>query len=51
MEDMSEMLTCKLLRHLIVNINTVVGTGREHYYLDAGRTLFKLEEAPKGRRP
>lgn len=44
MDNMSKLLVRKLLRDPIVNINEAVGTGREHYYLDAVRTLFKLEE-------
>lgn len=44
MENMSRMLVRKLLRDPIVNINEAAGSGREAYYLDAVRTLFKLEE-------
>lgn len=44
-ENMSKMLMRKILRDPIVNITEAAGTGREHYYLDAMRALFKLEEA------
>ena len=50
-ENMSKMLLRKILRDPIVNITEAAGTGREHYYLEALRTLFKLEEAgEEGRR-
>lgn len=45
MENMSRMLIRKLLRDPIVTITAVAGTGKEHYYLEAVRALFKLEEA------
>ncbi len=44
-ENMSRMLMRKILRDPIVNITETAGTGREHYYLEAVRALFKLEEA------
>ncbi len=44
-ENMSKMLIRKILRDPIVNITEAAGTGREHYYLEAVRALFKLEEA------
>ncbi len=44
-ENMSKMLMRKILRDPIVNVTEAAGTGREHYYLEALRTLFKLEEA------
>ncbi|MDR3589597.1 MAG: glutamyl-tRNA reductase [Negativicutes bacterium] len=44
MENMSRMLVRKLLRDPILNINEAIGTGKEHYYLDAVCQLFKLEE-------
>ena len=45
LENMSRLLVRKLLRDPIVNITEAAGTGREHYYLEAVRTLFKLEES------
>jgi glutamyl-tRNA reductase len=44
-ENMSKMLMRKILRDPILNITEAAGTGREHYYLEALRTLFKLEDA------
>ncbi len=50
-ENMSRMLMRKILRDPILNITEAAGTGREHYYLEALRTLFKLEDAgEEGRR-
>jgi len=44
-ENMSRMLMRKILRDPIVNVTEAAGTGREHFYLEAMRALFKLEEA------
>ncbi|MBP2655225.1 MAG: hemA [Firmicutes bacterium] len=44
MDNMSKLLVNKLLRDPIVNINEAAGTEKEEYYLDAVRTLFKLDE-------
>jgi glutamyl-tRNA reductase len=45
LENMSKMLVRKILRDPILNITEAAGTGRQHHYLEAVRTLFKLEEA------
>lgn len=44
-ENMSRMLMRKILRDPIVNVTEAAGTGREHFYLEAMRALFKLDEA------
>lgn len=43
-EDMSRMLIRKILHDPIVNVTTAAGSGKEHFYLEAMRALFKLEE-------
>jgi len=45
LENMSKLLVRKILRDPIVNITEAAGTGREQYYLEALRALFKLTEA------
>ncbi|MBP2645254.1 MAG: hemA [Firmicutes bacterium] len=47
-ENMSKLLTRKLLRDPIVKVNEAAGTEEEQQYIDALRTLFKLDEIGEG---
>ena len=43
MEHMSKMIVRKLLRNPMMEINASAGTGREQFYIEAMRSLFKLD--------
>jgi len=43
MEHMTKMIVRKLLREPMTKINSAAGTEQEQFYIDAMRSLFKLD--------